>query len=117
MVDSGAAEHVANPDAFPGIEVEESEGSKSGLNYVAANGDPIPNLGEQKVKVATEEGHLCGLKFQSADVTRPILSVPKLTESGHECTFRKRKGSSTTSTQVRGRDSTRREESTSWGCG
>ena len=90
MVDSGAAEHVASPKDFPSHMISESEGSRRGIKYIAANGDKMPNVGEQKVKVYTGEGHLCGLRFQSVDkVTRPILSVPRLTETGHSCQFRK----------------------------
>ena len=89
LVDSGAAEHVSPSKDFPDHFIYESEGSRSGLNYLAANGQEIPNLGEQRISVTTGEGHLCGLKFQTADVTRPILSVPKLTASGHSCTFGK----------------------------
>jgi hypothetical protein len=87
MIDSGAAEHVAAPDDFPNSLVMPSEGSRTGVHYVAANGARLPNMGEQKVKVKTKDGFICNLKFQSADVTRPILSVPRLTDSGHECVF------------------------------
>ena len=35
-------------------------------------------------EVATEDWAPCKLKFQSAEVSRPILSATKLIESGHE---------------------------------
>jgi hypothetical protein len=95
MVDSGASEHVASPTSFPEVEMKESEGSRSGLNYVAANGHKIPNIGQQDIKLMTAEGHNCTMKFQSANVTRPILSVPKLTASGHSCVFKKDGGTIT----------------------
>ena len=95
LIDSGAAEHVSAPGEFPDHIMMESKGSRMGLNYIAANGKPIPNLGEQKIQVTTGEGHLCGLKFQSADVNRPIMSVPRLTENGHNCVFNKDGGTIT----------------------
>jgi hypothetical protein len=92
LVDSGAAENVANPRDLPEFPILESQGSKRGLNYVTADGGRIPNLGEQRVRVMTHEGARCGLTFQSADVTRPILSVTKVSEMGHNVEFTKTGG-------------------------
>jgi hypothetical protein len=95
LVDSGAVENVAGPSHMIGYPILESEGSRNDQHYLVADGGRIPNYGEQKVKVVTEEGHLCGLTFQLTDVTRPILSVGKMTDNGHDVTFNKRGGTIT----------------------
>ena len=75
-MDSGAAESVAPADLAPWIDAVESEGSRRGQTYVSASGDRLPNLGEKKLRVITEEGHPAVATFQLADVTRLcVLSV------------------------------------------
>ena len=56
MVDSGAADPVANPADFPENPVEESEGSKRGQAYYLADSTLVPNEGQQKLEMKTEEG-------------------------------------------------------------
>ena len=48
-LDSGAGDHVASAMDLEGIKIHESEGSRRGRNFSAANGDNIPNLGEAKL--------------------------------------------------------------------
>jgi hypothetical protein len=97
LADSGAVENVANSKQLSGYPVVESVGSRSNLRNLVADGGRIPNLRDQHVKVITEEGHLCGLTFQTADVTRPILSVSKMTNHGHDVQFHKKGGAITNS--------------------
>jgi hypothetical protein len=92
LVDSGAVENVANSQHLSGYPVAESVGARSNLHYLVEDGGRIPNLEEQRVKVITEEGHLCGLTFQTADLTRPILRLSKMTNRGHDVQFHKKGG-------------------------
>ena len=54
---------------------------------MAADGNEIPNLGEIDLPFRTYEGHKCGIKFQLADVKRPLLSVTALTAKGNKVSF------------------------------
>ena len=67
-VDSGASENVISDWIAPQFKVKPSTGSRNGVQYVAANGNMMPNRGEKNVKVTTEEGHWCVLKMQVTDV-------------------------------------------------
>jgi len=110
LVGSGAVETVCDPSAFPEYSVTPSDGSRAGTHYVSASGTRIPNLGEQRLVAATEEGMPCKIRIQSAKVSRPILSVRKLVESGREVHFddkcgtirNKKTGQSTTIRKRRG---------------
>ena len=87
LVDSGAAENVLPPDLLPDYEIQEGEARKNGVKYMTADGNEIPNLGELDVPFRTYEGHKCGIKFQLADVKRPLLSVTALTAKGNRVSF------------------------------
>ena len=87
VMDSGAAESVAPPDLAPWVEVQESEGSRRGQTYVSASGDRLPNLGEKRLQVTTEEGNKALATYQVADVTRPLCSISKVCDRGNTVTF------------------------------
>jgi hypothetical protein len=86
-IDSGASENVIGPNMLPSVPVVESEGSKEGVMYVTANGTVMPNRGEQHVHVTTKEGHKCMLNMQVTDVKKPLMSVARICDAGHEVTF------------------------------
>ena len=86
MVDSGAEETVAPPGLLPG-RVVESPMQRVGGRYRAASGSRIPNLGQQDVSLKTPEGHGCSLRFQVADVERPLIFVSQLSKTGHKVEF------------------------------
>ena len=44
LVDSGAVDNVGDPRAFPEYKLRESDGSRNGLHYLAANHGKIKNL-------------------------------------------------------------------------
>ena len=90
LIDSGVAENVVPPDLLPDYEVREGEARKNGVKYITAGGNEIPNLGELDLPFRTMEGHKCGIKFQLADVKRPLLSVTALTGTGDRVTFASR---------------------------
>ena len=66
---------------------QETDASRSGLNYASATGDPIPNLGEQKLPLLTQEGSLWAITFQPAPVDRALRSVKRMCSSGHMVIF------------------------------
>ena len=91
MVDSGAEETVAPPGLLPG-RVVGSPIQRAGGRYRAANGSRIRNLGQQDVAFKTPEGHGCSLRFQEADVERPLNSVLQLSKTGHKVEFESAQG-------------------------
>ena len=89
-LDSGAGDHVASALDLEGIKIHDSEGSRRGRNFLAANGDKIPNLGEAKLGLRdTETQGAFESVFQVADVTRPLYSVGKICDAGAEVKFTK----------------------------
>ena len=87
VMDSGSADHVTSREMAPNIEVKASEGSRRGQHYVTANGGRIPNEGQQRLEVATEEGMPAAMDWQITDVRRPLCSVSKLTDRGNRVIF------------------------------
>lgn len=81
-MDSGASEGVAPPSMCPHYEIKPSVGSMAGQNYVSASDDLIPNLGEQVLNAETMDGRSCQLKYQMAEVTRPLNSVSEICDAG-----------------------------------
>ena len=92
LVDSGAVDNVGDPRAFPEYKLRESDGSRNGLHYLAANNGKIKNEGELNLSCRSSEGMPFKLKMQGAGVSRPILSVIRLTESGKDVIFKKNGG-------------------------
>jgi hypothetical protein len=86
-VDSGAAETVIPYNEVGDYPVMPTEASRSGLNYASATGDPIPNLGEQRLPLCTQEGTLRSMTFQAAPVSRALGSVMRMCRTGHKCVF------------------------------
>ena len=81
-MDSGATESVAPPSMCPEYLVTPSPGSIADVNYVSASGDLIPNLGEQVLDVQTLDGREGQVKYQIADVSRPLNSVSEICDAG-----------------------------------
>ena len=86
-VDSGAAETVIPYSLVTGYPIFESDASRAGVNYASATGQPIPNLGEQRLPLWTSEGSLRSMTFQAAPVSRPLGSVKRMAASGHRVVF------------------------------
>ena len=70
----------------------ESDGSRNGLHDLAANNGNIKSEGELNLSCRSSEGIPFKLKMQGAGVSRPILSVIRLTESGKDVIFKKNGG-------------------------
>ena len=82
-LDTGATVHAMDILDLPGFVIEESPGSRAGQKFQAAGGKLIDNEGQVMLTMiapgmATEL--VCNV--QIAKVTRPLLSVTKMTESG-----------------------------------
>ena len=86
VMDSGASESVAPPGMAPHYPVTPSPGSLAGQQYQAANaaGDPIDNLGEKVLDIVMEDGRESTIKYQVADVHRPLNSISEICDAGGE---------------------------------
>ena len=89
-IDSGAVDHIAHPASLPG----EIRLMKDGTlrNFVSASGDSIRNHGKAAVKLRTKDGNVIGNVFQVADVCRPLHSVSRICDTGHEVLFTSEEG-------------------------
>ena len=82
-LDTGSSVHAINRLEIPGCEIVESPGSKVGQQFQAAGGSLIDNEGEALlIMVPPDEDTVnhVSINMQVAKVTRPLISVPKLTE-------------------------------------
>ena len=71
----------------PWVPIKESDGSRAGRKYVSASGEVLPNLGEKRVSVYTNEGIPAEATFQVADVTRPLCSIARVCDKGSTVVF------------------------------
>ena len=95
-LDSGCCAHImdAQMDA-PGYRISESEGSRQGKGFVVGNGERINNEGEVALNLDAPDGQGGAQPirsvFQSAKVTRPLMSVSQICDNGFRCVFDKDK--------------------------
>ena len=92
VMDSGCAESVAPPDLCPEYALEPSAGSIRGQNFISASKDRIPNLGQKKFEVETEDGSKGKIKYQIADVSRPLNAISDICDAGNRVIFGKNGG-------------------------
>ena len=83
-LDTGAAVHAADRVDFPGHAVEASPGSQAAQKFQAAGGKVIANEGQLHALMEPPNCNRVQLQvcFQVAKVSRPLISVSKLTEMG-----------------------------------
>ena len=86
-VDSGAFTTVLHPDELPNYSVTETEGSRAGEEFTAASGDSIPNLGAMQIPIVTRERTQRTLNITAAPVTKGLLAVKQLNQTGHCVVF------------------------------
>ena len=91
-MDSGAAESVAPLDFVKHIPIKESEGSRRGQVYHAADGNKIANRGEKVIEAVTEDGLRYHATYQIAAVTRPLNSISKICDQGNMVIFNREGG-------------------------
>ena len=87
--DSGAADHVAPIRTANHLEVKQTEASKQGVKYVAANGQKISNLGQRRIQGITDSGVQLGMTWQVADVKKPLASIGRMCDAGNVALFTK----------------------------
>ena len=82
-LDTGATVHAADRVDLPCHVIGKSAGSRAGQQFQAAGGKLIPNEGQANVvMLAPDMDSELACNIQIAKVTRPLLSVTKMTESG-----------------------------------
>ena len=86
-VDSGAGAPVANPKHYPGAVVVPSEGSRRGQQFVGPSGHTMKNQGEMSPLMVLESGQTGAVKFQAADVRKPLLAVSSCNKKGNPVWF------------------------------
>jgi len=87
-LDSGACEHVVSKSDLQGFKIEESEASRRGEHYIAADGGKVPNQGQCRVGLRAQgTGVEFDSLFQLAPVSRPLYSVGKICDGGAEVKF------------------------------
>ena len=85
-VDSGACDTVMPTSLSPQISLLQTEMSRSGMEYEVANGAGLPNMGEKRCVMMTENSTLGKrIVFQCADVHKALLSVSRCSDLGYEC--------------------------------
>ena len=77
QIDSGAIDTVGPKDIAGAFKMRETEMSKRGRGYVAANGSGIKNYGEKKIAGYTDDGEGVSMRVQCADVKKVLCSVHK----------------------------------------
>ena len=87
-LDSGSVVHVCAPADCPWYLLQESAGSRRGQEFLMGDGCTIPNLGQNQLN-PSDNAAGSGLQsiFQIAAATRPLMSVGKICDEGHEITF------------------------------
>lgn len=87
IMDSGCTVPVINPSTGRAYSVEESEASRNGVEYECANNETLPDLGQKRMAVITEEGTLRGYGTNCADVGKSLQSVRHCVHSKHAVCF------------------------------
>ena len=89
-LDSGAGDHVASKASIPCYKVQESRGSRMGQKFIGAGGHRMANQGQVTLALRADNGRKgkdIKTTVQVVDVTRPLLSVSKICDSGMKVTF------------------------------
>ena len=88
IVDSGAIDTVCGPAHMDQEDIMETEASKRGMKYCAANGGHIKNMGEGDVKAKSMEGIPLEMKAQVGDkITKMLIAVRRACEAGNMVVF------------------------------
>ena len=87
LIDSGASDSVAPKSFFPNVPVMETNASKMGLEYTAAGGHKIKNLGMCRPVVFTTDGFKHLMSFQVAGVSKALGAVSRIVGAGNRVIF------------------------------
>ena len=86
VLDSGACKHVA-PRGIFSFEVSPTVKSMEGHSYPGPNGDPIANLGEQKITAQSEMGLPMNIAFDIAKMTSSLMSFSEIIKKQSKVVF------------------------------
>ena len=70
-------------EAGKAFEIDETQASKNGWYYSAANGSPIKNYGQRSLTGFTDEGFPMEAAVQIAEVKRNLASAMKIVKAGN----------------------------------
>ena len=92
ILDSGCSDHVMNIELdAPGYALRPSKASEQGRAFIVGNGERVPNEGEAALNLRALDGQGVPMDFvsvfQSAKVTKPLMSVAKICQNGYVCQF------------------------------
>jgi hypothetical protein len=85
-IDSGAEESVFPVDMIEESEIVETEASRKGYGFIAANGSKMKNYGAAKVKF-DNDGKPRAMNFHVTDVKKPLGAVCRIAEKGNYVCF------------------------------
>ena len=88
VMDSGIADTICLPGYIARGDRRETEASKAGVGYTAADGGKMRNTGEGPVKGFSEDGIGVKMVSQEGDkVKRMLISVDRTTDEGNAVVF------------------------------
>ena len=82
-LDSGAFDWVFNPESAKAFPLGETEASKQGLNYTAANGTVIQNYGQRVIKGFTGDWVPIESAVQVVEVKRNLAGAMRIMKAGN----------------------------------
>ena len=86
LIDSGSSATVCGPQHFPDYPIVPSER----LTLYEPSGKSLMHYGQKEVSFVAEDGQNVTIKFDVANVVRPIVSVGKLQQGGKEVVLGKK---------------------------
>ena len=86
-IDSGAVDTVMPPTMARNFPTEETERSKTGAGYLAANNSVIKHYGMKRLKGKSDSFRPMSMVAQVADVKSTLVSVHRLLEAGNRVHF------------------------------
>ena len=116
QIDSGAIDTVGPKEIAGAFKMRETEMSRRGIGFVAANGSGIKNYGEKMVVGYTDDGGAVSMKVHCADVKKVLCSVHKMNMGGNAVVLDGERSCST-SKAAGGPGSSTRTVSTTCTCG
>ena len=80
LKDTGAGGHVMLAEMFPRVKLDRTSTTKK---IVAANRERMKDLGEKAIPFKSVEGVRKCIKFRSATVVKPLVSIRKVVQAGN----------------------------------
>ena len=86
-LDSGAVDTVMPPSVGTNFKLTQTELSKTGPGFNAANGSHIEHYGQRKIRGMSDEYRSMTMTAQVADVRNTLMSVYQILLAGHSVHF------------------------------